>query len=160
MFAADTFHPVKTLEDKLAYLFTLKRGERIDLTIRPEYFTLLERLGSPHQNLPPVIHVAGTNGKGSTIAFMRAILEAAGYKVHVYTSPHLIRFNERIVIAGKEIGDAALEALLDEVLAANGGMEQTFLKSPPRWPSPLLPAPGRISCCWKPDWAGGWIRPM
>ena len=57
---------------------------------------LLDALGHPERRLPPVIHVAGTNGKGSTIAFMRAILEAAGKRVHVYTSPHLVRFNERI----------------------------------------------------------------
>src|SRR3546814_8338503 len=64
--------------------------------------------------LPPVIHVAGTNGKGSTCAYLRAILEAAGHRVHVYTSPHLVRFNERIVLAGQEIGDPAFAAVLEE----------------------------------------------
>ena len=68
----------------------------------------LSRLGDPQKRLPPVFHVAGTNGKGSTVAFLRAILEAAGHTVHVYTSPHLVRFNERIVVAGKEISDASL----------------------------------------------------
>ncbi len=71
-------------------------------------YDLLARLGNPHEKLPPVIHVAGTNGKGSTIAFMRSILEAAGLRCHVYTSPHLVEFNERIVLAGKQIDDEYL----------------------------------------------------
>ena len=76
---------------------------------------LLAALGDPQKRLPPVIHVAGTNGKGSTIAYLRAIYEAAGYQVHVYTSPHLVRFNERIVLAGEEISDALLEQYLQRV---------------------------------------------
>ncbi|WP_375428421.1 bifunctional folylpolyglutamate synthase/dihydrofolate synthase [uncultured Sphingomonas sp.] len=79
---------------------------------------LLARLGDPHRHLPPVLHVAGTNGKGSTCAFLRAAIEAAGHEVHVYTSPHLVRFNERIRIAGRLIDDVALAALLAEVLDA------------------------------------------
>lgn len=79
---------------------------------------LLERLGDPQRRLPPVFHIAGTNGKGSTCAFLRAALEAAGHKVHAFTSPHLVRFNERIRIAGKLIDDEALAALLAEVLDA------------------------------------------
>src|SRR6187551_3015612 len=75
----------------------------------------LERLGNPERRLPPVFHVAGTNGKGSTCAFLRAALEAAGKTVHVYTSPHLVRFNERIRIAGTLIDDALLASLLGEV---------------------------------------------
>ena len=78
--------------------------------------TLLGMLGDPHRRLPPVFHVAGTNGKGSTCAFLRACLEAAGMRVHVYTSPHLVRFNERIRIAGQLINDARLAPLLSEVL--------------------------------------------
>lgn len=89
---------------------------------------LLEKLGSPHKKLPPVIHVAGTNGKGSTVAFTRAILEAAGYKVHVYTSPHLINFNERIVIAGHEISDDYLYELAEECRIAAEGMQVTFFE--------------------------------
>jgi dihydrofolate synthase / folylpolyglutamate synthase len=77
---------------------------------------LLATLGNPQDRLPPVFHVAGTNGKGSTCAFLRAILEAAGLKVHVYTSPHLVRFNERIRVAGKLIEDEDLAPLLSEVL--------------------------------------------
>ncbi len=77
---------------------------------------LLDLLGNPHHHLPPVFHVAGTNGKGSTCAFLRAALEAAGLTVHVYTSPHLVRFNERIRVSGKLIDDTALAPLLAEVL--------------------------------------------
>lgn len=89
---------------------------------------LLDDLGRPHDNLPPVVHVAGTNGKGSVIAFLRAILEAAGYRVHVFTSPHLVRFNERIHVAGKEISDDALCALLEECEAINAGRPITFFE--------------------------------
>jgi dihydrofolate synthase / folylpolyglutamate synthase len=77
---------------------------------------LLATLGNPQDRLPPVFHVAGTNGKGSTCAFLRSILEAAGLKVHVYTSPHLVRFNERIRVAGTLIADEDLAPLLSEVL--------------------------------------------
>jgi len=82
---------------------------------------LLEALGHPHHRLPPVIHIGGTRGKGSTLAFLRSILTQAGYRVHAYTSPHLERFNERIMLAGKEIEDEALFTLLEETrIAANG----------------------------------------
>jgi dihydrofolate synthase / folylpolyglutamate synthase len=77
---------------------------------------LLATLGNPQDRLPPVFHVAGTNGKGSTCAFLRAILEAAGKTVHVYTSPHLVRFNERIRVTGRLIDDDDLAPLLSEVL--------------------------------------------
>ncbi|HEY0525994.1 MAG TPA: Mur ligase family protein, partial [Stellaceae bacterium] len=89
---------------------------------------LLADLGSPQDRLPPVIHVAGTNGKGSTVATMRAILEAAGYRVHVYTSPHLVRFNERIRLAGRLIEDPPLAALLAEVERVNAGRPITFFE--------------------------------
>jgi dihydrofolate synthase / folylpolyglutamate synthase len=79
---------------------------------------LMTALDNPHQKLPPVFHVAGTNGKGSTCAFLRAAIEAAGKTAHVYTSPHLVRFNERIRVAGKLIEDASLAPLLAEVLDA------------------------------------------
>jgi dihydrofolate synthase/folylpolyglutamate synthase len=81
---------------------------------------LLERLGSPQKKLPPLVHVAGTNGKGSLVAYLRAMAEAAGYRAHVYTSPHLVRFNERIRIAGRLIEDDELGALLTECEEANG----------------------------------------
>ncbi len=99
----------------------------IDLTLgRLE--RLLSRLGNPHLKLPPVFHVAGTNGKGSTVAFLRACLEASGRRVHVYTSPHLIRFNERIRVAGQLISDDALAELLREILARNAGQPITFFE--------------------------------
>ena len=99
--------------DRLAAL-SLPQGRFGLDTIR----ALMERLGSPHRKLPPVFHVAGTNGKGSTCAFLRAMLEAQGYRVHVTTSPHLVRYNERIRIAGELISDAELAAVLEEVLDA------------------------------------------
>ncbi|MCB1532690.1 MAG: bifunctional folylpolyglutamate synthase/dihydrofolate synthase [Alphaproteobacteria bacterium] len=128
MYASDLKHSQPSLEEKLRALYGLTRGAHIELGFRAPYLKLLEALGNPHLKLPPVIHVAGTNGKGSTIAFMRAMLEAAGYRVHVYTSPHLIQFNERIVLAGEPISNDALEPLIDEVLQANAGGETTFFE--------------------------------
>ncbi len=89
---------------------------------------LLERLGNPHRQLPPVFHVAGTNGKGSTCAFLRAMLEAEGYRVHVTTSPHLVRYNERIRLAGELISDAELAATLKEVLDAGEDFGPSFFE--------------------------------
>ena len=89
----------------------------------------LERLGRPQDRLPPVIHVAGTNGKGSTCAFMRAMAEAAGLKAHVFTSPHLVRFNERIRLAGKLVGDEALIGWLDRTYAAIEGGQITHFEA-------------------------------
>src|SRR5262249_37625356 len=89
---------------------------------------LLAALGEPHRRVPPVVHVAGTNGKGSLIAYLRAMVEAAGKRAHVYTSPHLVRFNERIVLAGTTIDDAALAALLARCEAANAGQPITFFE--------------------------------
>ena len=84
----------------------------IDLSL-DRLHALLAKLGHPEARLPPVIHVAGTNGKGSTCAFLRAISEAAGLRVHVYTSPHLVRFNERIRVAGRLISDETLYAAFE-----------------------------------------------
>jgi dihydrofolate synthase/folylpolyglutamate synthase len=89
---------------------------------------LLAALGRPQDRLPPVIHVAGTNGKGSTVAFLRAIAEAAGLRAHVLTSPHLVRFAERIRLAGELISDEALEGRIDEVEAANRGEPISFFE--------------------------------
>jgi len=89
---------------------------------------LMRDLGAPQDRLPPVIHVAGTNGKGSTVAFLRAMLEASGQRVHVYTSPHLVRFNERIRLAGALIDDAFLSELLAEVERVNAGRPITFFE--------------------------------
>ena len=89
---------------------------------------LLARLDHPERHLPPVIHVAGTNGKGSTCAFLRAMAEAAGLRVHVYTSPHLVRFNERIRIAGSLVDDTTLIAALEHVEQVNAGAPITVFE--------------------------------
>lgn len=89
---------------------------------------LLAALDHPEQRMAPAIHVAGTNGKGSTVAFLRAMLEAAGYRVHVYTSPHLVRFAERIRLAGRIIDEATLAAMLERCERANGGEPITFFE--------------------------------
>ncbi len=87
---------------------------------RPKDFSLdriksfLNKLGNPEKKIPPIIHIAGTNGKGSTLSFIRYIMQAAGYKVHTYTSPHLVNFNERIVVAGNDIDDSELHNSLEE----------------------------------------------
>ena len=89
---------------------------------------LCAALGDPQNRLPPVIHVAGTNGKGSTVAYLRSMAEAAGLKVHVFTSPHLVRFSERIRLAGTLITDAHLADVLDRVEQANAGLPITFFE--------------------------------
>jgi dihydrofolate synthase/folylpolyglutamate synthase len=89
---------------------------------------LLAQLGHPERRLPPVIHVAGTNGKGSTCAFLRAMAEASGLRVHAYTSPHLVRFNERFRIAGHLVSDAALAEALEHIERVNGGAEITVFE--------------------------------
>ncbi|MEM5541539.1 folylpolyglutamate synthase/dihydrofolate synthase family protein [Sulfitobacter sp. AS92] len=99
----------------------------IDLTL-DRMWRLLEALGNPQNDLPPVIHIAGTNGKGSTQAMIRAGLEAAGKTVHAYTSPHLARFHERIRVAGELISEPDLAAVLDECHAANNGEEITYFE--------------------------------
>ncbi len=101
--------------------------KKIDLSLgRIE--RLLAALGNPERKLPPVVHIAGTNGKGSTAAFLRAFAEAAGLRVHVYTSPHLVRFNERIRLAGCEITDEELNTVLEDCEKANGSHAITFFE--------------------------------
>jgi dihydrofolate synthase / folylpolyglutamate synthase len=121
---------MKPRDEILSRLLNL-HPKRIDLSLgRIE--RLLSALSNPQEHLSPVIHVAGTNGKGSTIAFMRAMLEAADKSVHVYTSPHLIDFNERIRIGhpggGNLVDDAALETALERCEHANGGEPITFFE--------------------------------
>ncbi len=105
--------------------------KRIDLSL-DRVLHILEALGHPERKLPPVIHVAGTNGKGSTIAFMRAILEVADHRIHVYTSPHLVRFNERFRLAapgeGKLVSDAELADVLEECERVNAGAPITVFE--------------------------------
>jgi len=119
--------PVDAIVARLAAL----HPKRIDLSLE-RIERLLAALGHPERNLPPVIHVAGTNGKGSTVAFMRAILEAAGRRVHVYSSPHLVRFNERYRLGhaggGVLVGDEELSATLEECERTNGGAPITVFE--------------------------------
>jgi dihydrofolate synthase/folylpolyglutamate synthase len=100
-------------------------GDRLGLE---RIAAVLDRLGRPQDRLPPVFHVAGTNGKGSTVAFLRAALEASGHSVHAFTSPHLVRFNERIRISGRLVDDEELAGLLTEVLDAGAGIEPSFFE--------------------------------
>lgn len=122
-FARSDDPAVQAQLDRLARLSP--GGDRLGLD---RIARLLERLGCPQDTLPPVFHVAGTNGKGSTCAFLRAALESAGKTVHVFTSPHLVHFNERIRIAGRLIEDADLADLLHEVLDASHGIDASFFE--------------------------------
>ena len=122
-FARSSSPAVQAQLDRLARLSP--GGDRLGLE---RISALLDRLGRPQDNLAPVFHVAGTNGKGSTCAFLRAALEAAGHRVHLFTSPHLVRFNERIRLAGALIGDDLLASLLSEVLDASDGIEPSFFE--------------------------------
>src|SRR5882672_12235972 len=122
---------MRTSDELLAELKVL-HPRRMDLSLgRIE--ALLAKLDNPHGRLPPVIHIAGTNGKGSTAALLKAMLQAAGKRVHVYTSPHLVRFHERIEIAGSDckarpIGETALVELLERTQRANAGAPVTFFE--------------------------------
>ena len=122
-FARSDDPAVQAQLDRLALLSP--GGDRLGLD---RITRLLDRLGRPQDKLPPVFHVAGTNGKGSTCAFLRSALEASGRSVHAFTSPHLVRFNERIRIAGKLITNDALAALLTEVLDAGDGIDASFFE--------------------------------
>ena len=124
MEAARSKNPV--LDALLAAAFALHENNMDLGLVRLE--RLLARLGNPQNKLPPVFHVAGTNGKGSTAAFLRACLEASGKRVHSYTSPHLIRFNERIRLAGSIVDDETLIQLLTDVLTINASSRITFFE--------------------------------
>jgi len=119
--------PLDTSSDIVLERLSKLHPKLIDLSLdRVE--RLLAALDHPERRLPPVVHVAGTNGKGSVIAYLRAILEAAGRRVHVYTSPHLVRFHERIRLAGGLIEETHLLALLEECERANGAAPITFFE--------------------------------
>jgi len=117
--------------DSIVARLTALHPKRIDLSLE-RMWRILAALGDPQRRLPPVIHVAGTNGKGSTIAFMRAILEAAGLRVHVYTSPHLVRFNERFRLGaereGRLVSDEELADALAECERVNAGAPITVFE--------------------------------
>jgi len=121
---ARSAHPaVQAQLDRLSKLSPA--GDRLGLE---RIAALLDRLRRPQDALPPVFHIAGTNGKGSTVAFLRAALEASGRSVHAFTSPHLVRFNERIRIAGRLIEDGELARTLAEVIDAGLGIEPSFFE--------------------------------
>src|SRR5438477_8561844 len=122
-FARSTDPQVQAQLDRLS--MRSPAGDRLGLERISE---LLNRLGRPQDRLPPVFHVAGTNGKGSTVAFLRAALEASGHSVHAFTSPHLVRFNERIRIAGRLIEDEELATTLTEVIDVGADVEPTFFE--------------------------------
>ena len=118
----------------------LKRLEKlypkyIDLSLE-RLIKLLTKLNNPHLKLPPIIHIAGTNGKGSTLNYIRSVLESAGYKVHLYASPHIISFDERICLSGKRIKQKELKKILldqniqNEILENANKFVQTFLSNP------------------------------
>lgn len=115
------------VQAELSHLELLSPG--MDILGLERIAALLDALGRPQDRLPPVFHVAGTNGKGSTCAFLRAGLEAAGCRVHAFTSPHLVRFNERIRIAGSLIDDTELAALLREVRDVSGDIGPSFFEA-------------------------------
>ncbi len=112
--------------DPISERLRARHPQRIDLSL-DRMRALCAALGDPQHRLPPVVHVAGTNGKGSTVALIRAVAEAAGLKVHAYTSPHLVRFNERIRLAGRLIEDDHLNAILDRIEGVSG--EATVFES-------------------------------
>jgi dihydrofolate synthase/folylpolyglutamate synthase len=116
-----------SLDQVLAQLTAL-HPKKIDLGLE-RIERVLKALGNPHLRLPPAIHIAGTNGKGSTTAFLRAMVEAEGKTAHVYTSPHLVRFNERITLASKEISDSTLLNVLERVMVANAGEPLSFFEA-------------------------------
>ena len=119
--------PDATASDRVLQRLMRLHPKVIDLSL-DRVWRLLAALGHPERQLPPAVHVAGTNGKGSTLAFLRAMLEAAGYRVHAYTSPHLVRFHERIRLAGGLIGEDALIGLLEEAERANGEDPITYFE--------------------------------
>lgn len=128
MYDRDADHVSESLSSKLLSIYNLRSSSRVNFEDDFLYAELLNDLGNPHLSLPPVVHIAGTNGKGSTLAYLRALLEGQKKSVHVYTSPHLLKFNERIVLAGTDISDDVLEAALDHVLAVNDGRACSFFE--------------------------------
>lgn len=116
-----------TRTDEITQRLLALHPKKMDLSLE-RLMRLLEQLGHPEKRLPPVIHVAGTNGKGSTIAFMRAMLEAAGKRVHVYVSPHLTHFNERFRLAGSLVDETRLNEALERIERINDGQTITFFE--------------------------------
>ena len=112
-----------SLEKKLQQL----HPKKIDLSLN-RITKLLNKLGNPQKNIKNIIHIAGTNGKGSVLAFLKSLIKESGYTVNTYSSPHLINFNERINLNGKNITDKFLESLLDMCNKKNNGKPITFFE--------------------------------
>jgi len=124
---APAARPKDSLGDVIARLSAL-HPRQIDLSL-DRMHRVLARLQNPEKHVPPVIHVAGTNGKGSTVAYLRAVLEKAGLRVHTFTSPYLVRINECFRLAGKLVGDDELQAAFERVEEANAGEPLTFFEA-------------------------------
>ena len=126
--AVDASHSDPSIQSRLEAIYKLhtkKMDFRLD---EGPYRDLLDKLGNPQNHLPPAIHFAGTNGKGSTLAFMKSIFEEAGLSVHTYTSPHLLKFNERITLNGAHISNDKLLQYLDLIESANEDAPVTFFE--------------------------------
>jgi len=124
----DCGHSNQIIQKKLESIYALHTKKMNFNLGEGHYRDLLTALGDPHLHLPKTIHVAGTNGKGSTIAFLKSMLESNGMRVHAYTSPHLIKFNERITVAGHHIDDETLLKYLNIIDDANKGRSVTFFE--------------------------------
>ena len=148
----------KTSDMLLARLLDL-HPKKIDLSL-DRMHRLLANLGHPEKDLPPVVHIAGTNGKGSTLAFLRAFLEAGGYRINSYTSPHLEFFHERINLGVAPIDEEYLSELLERCEAANAQAPITFFEITTA--AAFAPSPKHlpIFCCLRLAWAAGWMQQM
>jgi len=125
--SGDSTHIDTSASDTILARLMALHPKKIDLSL-DRMNRILDALGNPEEKLPPVIHIAGTNGKGSTVATLTAMAEAAGHRVHVYTSPHLVRFAERIRVAGQLISEEALAQLLERCEKAADGKPITFFE--------------------------------
>ncbi len=147
--------------DSQAYLarFLELHPKYIDLSLE-RMWQLLDQLSNPETKLPPVIHIAGTNGKGSTLAYLKAMMQAQGLRVHAYTSPHLVHFHERIELDGQPISETELAAIFAEVEEKMPVRQLHFLRPQPRRRFLHLPNMKLIICCLRLAWAGGLTPPM
>lgn len=125
---ADAHHPNPEIARRLEAIYALNTKKSVFRLDEGPYRDLLNALDNPQNRLPPAIHIAGTNGKGSTLAFLQRLFEAAGLCVHAYTSPHLMTFNERITLAGRMIDDDTLIRYLDMIETTNAGAPLTFFE--------------------------------
>jgi dihydrofolate synthase/folylpolyglutamate synthase len=124
----DCNHPNADVQKRLEAIYNLHSKKTVFRLDEGSYIDLLEKIGNPHLHCPPTIHVAGTNGKGSTIAFLKSLYEAEGETVHAYNSPHLLTFNERVTLAGDHIDDDRLIKYLDLIETTNDGAPLTFFE--------------------------------